>query len=48
MTVDDRQGIACGGIWVVDLVKVIDLYPQENTIAYISEVSRGGGGWPTM
>ena len=44
MTVDDRQGIACGGIWVVDLVKVIDLYPQENTIAYISEVSQGGGG----
>ena len=37
-------GIACGGIWVVDLLKVIDLYPQENTIAYISEISRGGGG----
>jgi sugar/nucleoside kinase (ribokinase family) len=44
MTEDHRQGIACGGIWVVDLVKVIDLYPQENTIAYISEMSRGGGG----
>jgi len=39
-----RAGIACGGIWVVDLVKVIDLYPQENSIAYISEMSRGGGG----
>ena len=37
-------GIACGGIWVVDMVKVIDLYPQENSIAYISEASRGGGG----
>ena len=37
-------GIACGGIWVVDLVKVIDHYPQENTIAYITETSRGGGG----
>jgi len=44
MTVDHRQGIACAGIWVVDLVKVIDLYPQENSIAYISEMSRGGGG----
>jgi len=44
MTVDARQGIACGGIWVVDLVKVIDHYPQENSIAYISEMSRGGGG----
>jgi sugar/nucleoside kinase (ribokinase family) len=37
-------GIACGGIWVVDLLKVIDHYPQENSIAYISEVSQGGGG----
>lgn len=37
-------GIACGGIWVVDLVKVIDRYPQENSIAYISAMSRGGGG----
>jgi sugar/nucleoside kinase (ribokinase family) len=44
MTTDPRQGIACGGNWVVDLVKVIDLYPQENSIAYISEISRGGGG----
>ena len=44
MTTDHRQGIACGGIWVVDLVKVIDHYPQENSIAYISEMSRGGGG----
>ena len=39
-----KAGIACGGIWVVDMVKVIDLYPQENSIAYISEASRGGGG----
>ncbi|HXX24779.1 MAG TPA: carbohydrate kinase family protein [Terriglobia bacterium] len=44
MTANDRQGIACGGIWVVDLVKVIEQYPQENSIAYISEISRGGGG----
>lgn len=33
-----------GGNWVVDLVKVIDHYPLENSIAYISEISRGGGG----
>ncbi len=44
MTADQRQGIACGGIWVVDLVKVIDHFPQENSIAYISEMTRGGGG----
>jgi len=44
MTTDHRQGIACGGVWVVDTVKVIDHYPQENSIAYISDMSRGGGG----
>jgi sugar/nucleoside kinase (ribokinase family) len=41
---DERQGIACGGVWIVDLVKVIDAYPRENSIAYISEQSMGGGG----
>lgn len=41
---DPKRGIACGGNWVVDLVKVIGHYPQENSIAYISEVSQGGGG----
>lgn len=44
MAEEHRAGIACGGNWVVDLVKVIDLYPQENSIAYISEISQGGGG----
>lgn len=44
MVVDGRQGIACGGNWVVDLIKVIDHYPLENSITYISEISRGGGG----
>ena len=44
MASNNRSGIACGGIWVVDLVKVTDHYPQENSIAYISEISKGGGG----
>jgi len=44
MTAQHRQGIACGGIWVVDNVKVIDHYPPENSIAYITELSQGGGG----
>ena len=39
-----RAGIACAGIWVVDLVKVVDHYPPETSIAYISGASRGGGG----
>ena len=44
MTTDDRQGIACGGNWTVDQLKVIGVYPQENSITHISEVSQGGGG----
>jgi sugar/nucleoside kinase (ribokinase family) len=44
MGANQRVGIACGGIWVVDLVKVVDSYPAENTIAYISAESMGGGG----
>jgi sugar/nucleoside kinase (ribokinase family) len=44
MTAHHRRGIACGGIWVVDLVKVIDFYPPENSIARISAISQGGGG----
>jgi len=44
MATNQRQGIACGGVWVVDTVKVIDHYPPENSIAYITEMSRGGGG----
>ena len=44
MAADYREGIACGAHWAVDLLKVIDLYPQENCIAYISEMSQGGGG----
>jgi sugar/nucleoside kinase (ribokinase family) len=39
-----ERGIACGGNWVVDLVKVIDVYPEENSLANIVGESRGGGG----
>jgi sugar/nucleoside kinase (ribokinase family) len=44
MTTDQREGIACGGVWVLDTVKVIEHYPPENSIAYVSEMSKGGGG----
>jgi sugar/nucleoside kinase (ribokinase family) len=39
-----QQGIACGGFWSVDVIKVIDHYPPENSIAYISSMFRAGGG----
>jgi sugar/nucleoside kinase (ribokinase family) len=44
MTTEQRKGIACAGNWVVDLVKVIDHYPPESSIANISAESMGGGG----
>jgi sugar/nucleoside kinase (ribokinase family) len=44
MTTDKVQGIACGGNFVLDLVKVIDHYPSETSIANITAESMGGGG----
>lgn len=41
---EPHKGIACAGNWVVDRVKVIDSYPYENGLAYISEEAIGGGG----
>jgi len=38
------SGIACGGNWVVDRNKVIERYPEENSLAMILDESVGGGG----
>jgi sugar/nucleoside kinase (ribokinase family) len=44
MGTDQRKGIACGGNWIIDLVKVVDLYPPESALANILRESQGGGG----
>jgi sugar/nucleoside kinase (ribokinase family) len=44
MTTEHRKGIACGGNWTLDLLKVIDHYPPESSIANITVESMGGGG----
>lgn len=44
MTNNKRKGIACGGVWIVDTVKVVDCYPAENSLTNISSESIGGGG----
>jgi sugar/nucleoside kinase (ribokinase family) len=44
MTAEPREAIACAGNWTLDLVKVIDSYPPENSIANIAAESMGGGG----
>jgi sugar/nucleoside kinase (ribokinase family) len=43
--ITDRNGILCGGNWIVDHIKVIDTYPGENMLVDIRDeyVSVGGG-----
>ncbi len=39
-----RSGIICGGNWIVDRVKHIDRYPEQDTLANISSQSDQNGG----
>lgn len=40
-----RKGIAAAGNWIVDRIKMIDAWPQEERLANVlSEVRAGGGG----
>jgi len=41
-----RSGILAGGNFIVDYVKVIDFYPEENMLASISKESHSNGGGP--
>ena len=41
-----RNGIIAGGNWIVDAVKVIDVWPQQDTLANISSTAKGTGGSP--
>jgi len=39
-----RHGIATAGNWIVDRVKLIDRWPDEETLAFIRDEQRGTGG----
>lgn len=41
-----RRGIAAGGNWIIDHVKIIDAFPAEERLAIISEETTGTGGAP--
>jgi len=41
-----RNGILAAGNWIVDQVKIIDAYPQQDTLANIISVSASNGGSP--
>jgi sugar/nucleoside kinase (ribokinase family) len=41
-----RNGLLAGGNWIVDAVKMIDVWPQQDALANIHSESRGTGGSP--
>lgn len=46
MSKDTRTGILAGGNWIVDQVKMIDVYPEEEKLANILKEYTGNGGAP--
>jgi sugar/nucleoside kinase (ribokinase family) len=44
--VSSRSGILGGGNWIIDQVKMIDVYPQREQLANIKSQSEGTGGAP--
>ena len=41
-----RTGILAGGNWIVDAVKIIDTWPQQDALANILSTAKGTGGSP--
>jgi sugar/nucleoside kinase (ribokinase family) len=41
-----RKGLLAGGNWIIDQVKMIDVYPQPEQLANIRSQSQGTGGAP--
>jgi len=44
--VPERSGILAAGNWIVDHVKVIDLWPSQDALAIIQSETNGNGGSP--
>src|SRR5687768_3646877 len=41
-----RSGLLAGGNWIIDQVKMVDVYPQREQLANIRGQSQGTGGAP--
>jgi len=39
-----RRGFICAGCWTLDRVKLVDVWPGEEELAYILDTDRQGGG----
>jgi sugar/nucleoside kinase (ribokinase family) len=46
MNTSPRTGVFAGGNWIVDAVKLIDTWPQQDALANIYSTSKGTGGSP--
>jgi sugar/nucleoside kinase (ribokinase family) len=46
LNADSRRGILAGGNWIIDLVKIIDVFPQVEQLSNIRSQSEGTGGAP--
>jgi sugar/nucleoside kinase (ribokinase family) len=44
--VDSRSGVLAAGNWIVDHIKVIDVYPYEQSLANIRQEYQNNGGAP--
>jgi sugar/nucleoside kinase (ribokinase family) len=45
-TTDPRRGLLAGGNWIIDQVKLIDVFPQPEQLANIAGQTAGTGGAP--
>jgi sugar/nucleoside kinase (ribokinase family) len=45
-TTGSRRGLIAGGNWIIDHVKVVDVFPQREQLANILSQSQGTGGAP--
>lgn len=45
-TANTRRGLLAGGNWIIDQVKIIDVYPQPEQLGNILGQSQGTGGGP--
>src|SRR5687768_2043891 len=45
-TASTRKGLLAGGNWIIDQVKLIDVYPQPEQLANIRRQAQGTGGAP--
>ena len=43
---NSRSGLLAGGNWIVDAVKIIDTWPQQDALANILSTTKGTGGSP--